>query len=265
MLHRSGQAALLLIAIAALPLPAQPSPQRSAALHSRTVTFLAPFVQPVAGAPVTATYSIEVERPMAAGGTETLHSITQVARDSQGRVRHELHEYVPESQKAARPPFAVILTDPVARLSHILDIVSRTDTRLWFHPSHANLSTPGAVVEDLGTKTIDGFAVSGERRTWIDVSEPAAQPLRKVDEVWSSKELQLRVSEQRTSFSGMVMRVTLVHVDRGEPDTALFKVPKGFHAPSRGPRPALGASPIAPPDQDESGPEGCCIVPGISR
>lgn len=265
-----GLLSLLLIAAVAPALQAQQSAKNSAAPRSQTATFLAPFVPLVAGAPVTATYDIEVERPLAGGGTETLHSVTHVARDAQGRVRHELHGYVPASQMGEPPLLYVILSDPVARLSHVLDPQQRTDTRMWFHASHANLSAPGATTEDLGSKTTEGFAATGERRTWHDRSEATGQPLHRVDEIWFSNELQLRVSEQRKSFSGLVMKITLAHVQRGEPDAVLFEVPHGYRVPSiqthiSGRWWAPETWTIASPDTDEGGVEGCCSAPGYSR
>lgn len=254
----------LLLVSTALALQAQPSPQRVAALHSRTATFLAPFVPPIPGVPLTATYNIEVEQPLAGGGSEILHSITRVARDSHGRVRHELHAYAPALPSGVPPLLYVTLSDPVARLSHILDIDRRTDTRFWFHASHASLSDGDAIKEDLGSKIIENIDAAGERRTWLDASalDASGQPVRKVDEIWFSNALQLRVSEERTSFSGRVIKITLAHVDRGEPDAELFRVPHGYRVPGQG----VGGLPtglwsVAPPDSDESGSEGCCIAP----
>ena len=176
-----------------------------------------------------------LERPLAGGGTETVRSTTRVVRDSQGRLRYDLCEYVPALFTTEPPLGFVVLMDPISRLGHILDTAHEIDTRRSFHASHATLSDARNVeTEDLGDKTIDGLEVKGVRRTWInrgplDASgQPVLQPVEVSDEIWYSNELKLRVYEQRTNLRGGVLTVTLSHFDRGEPEASLFKVPHRY-------------------------------------
>ncbi len=224
----------LMPAAAFLVLPAQQTPQRPASLFPPRFAFVAPYIPPVSGAPFSANYAIEEQRPLATGGTETLHSITRVARDSNGRIRQELHDYLPPSVATEPRLMCVVLFDRVARLSHILDPVLRTDDRQWFNASNFVRFGPDSPAgENLGSKTIDGLAVNGVRRTrslpsHIGDSGPPAQV---VDEIWYSSDLQLVVFEQRKESSGGAVTVSLAHLDRREPSASLFKVSRDFHVP----------------------------------
>jgi hypothetical protein len=181
------------------------------------------------------------------GRSETWHSRTQVARDPNGRIRHELHDYVPESFTKEPPLLCVVLLDPVARLSHTLDPVLRTDDRKWFHVPHLSRFDLGATGgEDLGTRTIDGLEVRGERRTWTPPPRLGApgQSVHVMDETWYSNEPQLVVLEQRTDSSGGVATISLSHLDRSAPPASLFAVPRGYHLPSP---PGHAAAPAGQP------------------
>jgi len=119
---------LLLITGASLPaLHAQQTPQKSVAAHPLRLAFIAPYIPPVSGLPVSADYVIQTQQAPVDGQSETLQSTTLVARDSDGRIRHELHDYVPASFTKKPPSMCVVLLDPVARLFHILNPVLQTD------------------------------------------------------------------------------------------------------------------------------------------
>jgi hypothetical protein len=88
---------LLSTGAALLVLHAQQTPQKSAAARPLRIALIAPNIPPVSGIPVSAEYVIQTEQPPAGWRSETWHSTTLVARDPNGRIRHELHEYVPTS------------------------------------------------------------------------------------------------------------------------------------------------------------------------
>ena len=245
---------LLLIAGAALlVLRAQQTSPKAAQVHPHQAAWLAPYVPPIAGTPFTAEYTIRAEKPLAGEGSDTWHSITRVARDSDGRIRHELHGSVPATSTKAPPLACVVLSDPVARLSHTLDPVLHTDDRRWFHASHQKrFDADNSDGEDLGTGTLAGLLVRGERRTRSLPPQlgAAGKPGQVVDETWYSSELQLVVFEQQTDSAGLKLTITMTNLDRGEPDASLFKVSRGYHLPIVGPvAPWLGQWPITSPDQ----------------
>jgi hypothetical protein len=250
---------LLLIAAAAL-LAQQPSPKSPT--RPRPFAFQVPYIPPVSVLPFSAEYAIQIQKPLAGGGSETWHSTTQVARDSNGRIRHELYGYVPASFTKEPPLLCVILSDRVARLTHTLDPVLRTDYKQWYHASHRNGFDPGALGgEDLGARTIDGLEVNGVRRTWTRRTRPtmaqpapSGPPVQVVDESWYSYPLQLPVLERQTDSSGGAFTISLSHLDRSDPPASLFKVPSGYHAPSVGERWVNESPwPIAAPHQDPDG------------
>ncbi|HEY2861333.1 MAG TPA: hypothetical protein VGJ21_23185 [Terracidiphilus sp.] len=101
---------LLMGGVFVLALPAQQTAPKLASY--RPFAYLAPFVPTVSGIPVSAHYVIHVDKALAGGGSEAWRSTTQVARDSHGRIAHELHDYVPASFDNDPPLLALILSDP---------------------------------------------------------------------------------------------------------------------------------------------------------
>jgi len=252
---------LLITGTAVLHLHPQQKAQSSATAPSRLFTLLAPFIPRVSGAPVTATFAIGVEQPLVGGGTETLNSITHVARDSKGRIRQELRQFVLSS--TGEPPLmGVLIANPVSHTIETLDPVHRMDIKRQLKRSTQNYSaSAGSQGEDLGSKVIDGLQVKGTRHTWISsLVSPSGQPAHVVDETWYSSELRLVVSEQQTNSFGRVVTITLSHLDRREPLASLFKRPRGYYVNGQGP--SLGSAwPVAAPDWDPGGPLGCCAGP----
>ncbi|MGA7654925.1 MAG: hypothetical protein WBW68_20900 [Terracidiphilus sp.] len=237
---------LLIAAAAVLALHAQQTSQKSAKVLPRPFALLVPYIATVAGKPFTAAYPIKVQRPLAAGGSETWQSTTLVARDLSGRTRHELHDYVPASFTKEPPVLSVILTDPVARLIHILNPAISMDDRQWFHvPKSSLLDGDGPAGENLGIRTIDGLETKGVRHAWTTHSRPSAsgQPVRIVDETWYSKDMQLIVFEQQRDSAGGVLTIAMSRFDPSQPSASLFKVPWFYSLPT----PPKPPTPTRPP------------------
>jgi hypothetical protein len=160
---------LLINAAAVLALNAQQAAQAVAAPPSQSLAFLLPFLPSISNAPVTATFVIQVARPLPSGGTETWQGMTQVARDSSGRTRYELHKLVPSSP--GQPPMLyVVLMDPLSHTRQTLDPVRRIDfkQRLPILVPFPNQSVFDEMNgENLGSKMIDGLDANGLRRNWI--------------------------------------------------------------------------------------------------
>ena len=216
---------------AALTLSAQQPSQAPATALCRPSALLNPFLAPVAGAPVTATYLIKIEWPHVLGSTETLGSTFQVARDSRGRISHELRELVPAFSAGAPPLYGVVLYDPRTQMSQTIDPANRTDVELQLHlPPRALSASSIAEVEDLGRKTISGLDVEGVRRSLRSRAKLslATQPWQTSDESWYSNDLHMIVSERRTNPLGGMMVITMAEIDRHEPPDALFQVPQGY-------------------------------------
>lgn len=260
---------LLLIAWAALlSLHGQQTPQKSAKVLPRSLSLLVPYVPTVSGASFTANYEVQMQQPLASGGSESWHSTTLVARDSSGRIRHELYAYAPASFTKEPPLLWIVLTDPVARLRHLVDPARRTENREWFHASHSiPLGTGSPADEDLGTKDMGGLAVRGERRTWTRRYQLVAsgQPVQVTDETWYSDKLQLVVFEQQKDTAGVVLTIAMSRFDPSEPAASLFRVPQGYRVLNwpNAPLPSRWGSPVPGPDPDTN--EECCFAPGFPR
>lgn len=234
---------LLIIGAAVVTLTAQQSLPKPAKAPSHPFSLLLPNTPTVTNAPFTAEYEIRVQRPLHDGDSETWQSTTLVARDSSGRIRHELHDYVPSSFTQQPPLQSVILTDPVARIRHTLDPVRQTDDRQWFRLSDSShMELGGSTGQDLGTKIISGIQVRGERSALTIFRRRGASGSDKVvDEIWYSNELHLIVFEQQRDSNGEVLTIAMSKFDRKEPPASLFKAPRGYHLPV-----PPGKSPVAP-------------------
>jgi hypothetical protein len=242
---------------AALTLSAQQAVQTPATALNRPSALLNPFLAPVSGVPVTATFVIKMEWPHGYGGTETFGSTFQVARDSRGRISHELREFVPASSAGAPPLLGVVLFDPHTSTSHTIDPANRTDVESQVHLPTDSLSASSiAQAVDLGRKKISGLEVKGIRRTLRSQTKLslARQPWQTSDESWYSNDLHMIVSERRTNPLAGVMVISMEEIDRHEPPAELFQVPQGCRLIRRNGRAfssfARPAWSITPPDQD---------------
>jgi hypothetical protein len=230
--------------VVSVTLNAQQTFPKTANAPSRRFSLLLPNTPTVSGAPFTAKYEIQVQKPLDGRRSEMWQSTTSVARDSRGRIRHELHEYVPDSFTKEPPLQSVIIIDPVARIQHTLDPVLQTDDRQWFHTSNSSRSEFGSTTgQSLGTKTMNGLEVTGELNAWTIFPRPGAsgQTDRVVDEIWYSNGPHLIVFEQQRDSSGEVLTIAMSKLDRREPPASLFKAPRGYHLPV-----SLGRSPVSP-------------------
>lgn len=89
---------------------------------------------------------------------------------------------------------------------------------------------PAPVVEQLGSKTLDGVDVTGTRTT---VTFPAGsfgnnQPVTVTRERWVSQDLGITVSETDNDPRSGTRTTTLTNIERTEPDPTLFQVPQGY-------------------------------------
>ena len=71
-------------------------------------------IPPIADAPFTAKVVVTWNKPLVGGGTVSKKYYTLVARDSQGRVRREMREFVPADSAAEPPLRSFTILDPVA-------------------------------------------------------------------------------------------------------------------------------------------------------
>jgi hypothetical protein len=208
----------------------QAAQERSAALF-RPNALLTPFLAPVSGAPVTATFVVVTKWTRSDGSTETLGCTFQVARDSNGRISHELRKLEPASFTGEPPLLGVVLYDPRSETNQTIDPINRTDVELQDRLPNDTLSGYGGEeIVELGRKTIAGLDVTGVRRTWrVPVGlSLTGQPSQTSYESWYSNRLHMIVSERRTDPLGGVVMITVSGIDRQRPPESLFKAPQGY-------------------------------------
>jgi hypothetical protein len=194
----------------------------------------------VAGAPFSADMVIQSIQVQADGTPLTRETHGKMFRDSLGRTRSETELQNPVAGIAARRFVTII--DPVQQTSMVLDVAAKTAT--IFHLSAApaatasklalatvrqdikHLTPPGS--EDLGAMMMEGFAVTGTRRTRT-AEAGAAKDMSPnvVTESWFSKELKVDlVNRQGLQSSSRTTRLT--NITPGDPDPTVFQVPADY-------------------------------------
>ena len=204
----------------------------------------------VKGAPYSATVTNETTRTLPDGNTIHQISSEAVYRDSEGRTRREpsLSSLGSATQGGTVPQLAFI-DDPVAGISNVLNLSSRTATRsIMPQPLIAGTrpnpvrrqrpDAPNTKIESLGTQIVSGVSAEGTRTT---LTIPAgqignAQAIQVVSERWYSPELQLVVLQKRSDPRNGDTVYQLSNLSRAEPPSNLFAVPADFQvsdAPQR--------------------------------
>jgi hypothetical protein len=202
--------------------------------------------------PYTATAITESIQTLADGNLIT-HTVEQlVARDSEGRTRHEqLLERI--GSLAADAPKLIFISDPVTGKEYTLNtrdktvsVEKRIDIEALLReagnrePAKQSNEKPTGnseaqrsrqvVHEDLGERTLEGFTVKGERLTATIPARTVgnARALQLSLETWYSPELHVFLHRKRIDPRFGEIDYRLTSIQRVEPDPALFKIPTGY-------------------------------------
>ena len=195
-------------------------------------------------APYLATAIVESTQ-MLADGNRILHNTQElVARDGEGRTRHEeVFDRIGSLEVDA--PKTIFISDPVLKKDYTLNTRDKTVTAQPRIDIGALLNTPRARAEnaqpnrrrpreihseDLGEKVLEGLNVKGERLT---ATFPAGavgneRPLEASLETWYSPDLHVFLYRKRIDprFGEILYRLT--NIKRIEPDPSLFRIPRGY-------------------------------------
>ncbi len=197
----------------------------------------------IAGVPFSADVVKEFTRILSDGRQVPAVAHGKMFRDSEGRTRSEA-EFWPGA--ATRPHRLVTIVDPVRQVSIVLDQQSKTATvaHLPAPPIAAQQvkfdqqaqenrvsATALAIAEpeELGTSIIEGFNVTGARRTQPSAATAdGGQTPSAVVESWFSPELKIEL-QARIAGPRLGETITkLQNIIAGEPDPALFEVPEDY-------------------------------------
>jgi hypothetical protein len=163
---------------------------------------------------------------------QTHVTVANVCRDSTGRVREEVFY-------ASRRPMSVSLRDPNKNTFTSMMVVPKTFS---VNNTPRPMTPPpgrGWAVELLPSRVIDGLPADGFRftRTVPAPADGNGAPDTMVDEEWISNSLGV-VLEQKTVSQryGTTIR-TVSHLEKAEPDPALFTIPSDYTEQRVGPTP----------------------------
>lgn len=193
----------------------------------------------IPGKPFTAKTSTDWTRTLNDGSSITLHLDALIARDSQGRVYRERHNFVPANSTRLAPLYEIHLYDPVSRTQLLCNgrvrrcILADYKPQITFQASPEGSYMNGTRTltrEQLGSDTIDGIYVAGTRET-LTVSPGAIgneRPVVYTREFWYSDELQTNLAVTRNDPMEGKQVIRLSNIKREEPDPHLWDVPIGF-------------------------------------
>jgi len=219
----------LCIAFAAVPALSQEVPVGTVRTHIEGIA-----IPPIPNAPFTAKVAVTYNKPLIGGGMVSKKYYTQVARDSQGRVRRERRQFVAADSSAEPPLRTFTILDPVAG-------TRTTCTKAWltcatsaFDASRAlndiAAERGNASAENLGQRTIEGLPVTGTRQTVSNVAGPRGSSRLVVSETeaWYSSDLSINLSVTRTDPQSGVVTLNVTDVVQGEPDSRWFSIPSEY-------------------------------------
>jgi hypothetical protein len=241
MLLESINKAAFLAAFAALMTPLAFSQEATTSKPPpyRGVTVLVDgiFVTPIAGEPLTAAVELKSTQVLTDGSSNASKTIANIARDSQGRIYNERRELVSPSFTGNPPLLSFHIFDPETRLNTFLNPSTHLARQTTWHPpvsaaepNSVSARDPLVQEKDLGTQTMEGILVHGTLRTRTVPATVSGTGKAVVvtDEFWYSDELHLNMLEKRDDPRSGQQTVTVTHVDRSEPDQAMFQVPAGY-------------------------------------
>jgi hypothetical protein len=205
------------------------------------------YVTPVAGVPLTAAVQLESKQTLPDGTTEVKKTVNNIARDLQGRIYNERRKWMNPAVGGAPLLLSVHVYDPVTGLNIFLDPatrIARQTARLTREPTQevvvapqgAKSGTPVAgremrvTEEDLGTQDMESVSVHGNRTSKTISAEASGtgKPVVVTDEYWYSEELHLNMLVKHTDPRTGEQTVTVTHVERNEPSSAMFQIPAGY-------------------------------------
>lgn len=221
----------------------------------------------IKGAPYTADVTTESVQVLQDGNRIVNRSTAFVARDSQGRTRHEAEVGMVSTGAQAKPMKIVMIHDPAAGVTYTLEpgskiarkmpaptFVATADQRqnqkmrheFMIQPGSMTAAAGGAVfnmkvdgpgqvegppkVEELGSQVIEGVLADGVRTTFTIPAGAAGneKEIRIVDEVWTAQDLKAIVLSKHTDPRSGEMTYKLSNIQRAEPASSLFEIPADY-------------------------------------
>jgi len=191
----------------------------------------------VADAPFTAKVVVMWDEPLIGGGRISRTYYTQVARDSQGRVRRETRSFV-AAHSGAEPTLRTFsILDPVAGTRTRCTAATMSCTTTNYEPRQslgapADETFSGSNVKrvSLGERSIDAMRVEGIRETATNSAGERGNSELVVSnrELWYSPDLQMDLSVTRNNPQLGEVTLSVINLVRGQPDPSWLTVPSGY-------------------------------------
>jgi hypothetical protein len=190
----------------------------------------------VKGAPFSGDMITESTQNRPDGSQKRNQSCIKIYRDSEGRTRGESERELPKGGKEA----TVTIFDPVAQVFITLNPQTKTATIDHLEPSAPPASAPssppvdifdkmpGTKREKLEDKQMDGYNVSGTRRSMTIQSSMGAEPVTLVSETWYSPDLKAPLLSTSDDPRSGRTSMRLSNIRKGEPDPQLFQIPPDY-------------------------------------
>jgi hypothetical protein len=216
----------------------------------------------VKNAPYSADAATEMTQSLTDGNRIAQRTTQKLYRDSDGRERREGSVLAVGALAQPDAPLVITISDPIENISYTLDPQQHTARRttgvgVWFPLLNAisagglryaatpsgtyvdwtagrgSVQAPGGatrVKEDLGSRNIEGVIAQGTRTT---DTIPAGQignqlPIKVVDEVWRSPELQMDVMTTHSDPRTGEIVYKLTNINRANPPRTLFEPPADY-------------------------------------
>jgi hypothetical protein len=188
------------------------------------------------GAPFSAT-SVALLTQLRQGSTVRFGFISQVARDSSGRLYFENRRTIgPSGEPLARAYFIVV--DPEARTRTVCYVTTKTCRIDAFHHESYDVSeggeeAPPARATDsvsLGKRVIESEVVEGTRETTVIAAGAYGNrdSIVRTEEVWHSPDLDLDLLITRTDPRWGTQTRKMTEISRADPDPAFFTIPADY-------------------------------------
>lgn len=218
-------------------LPAQElqrGPESNSTTHVAGIQLL-----PIPGLPLSGMSTIEWKRPQPDGSTMLVHETSFVARDSQGRLYHEMHGFVPMDVDPMSRLNEIEIFDTVAHTKTICKIQTQHCEVTGYYPQkHFKMPAEGwnkdhsSFLErvGLGTQQMQGLDVTGVRET-VTVNAGVngnSKPAVTTREFWYNAVLETNLMVTRNDPVKGLQVVRLSELNLEEPERGFFMVPEGF-------------------------------------
>jgi hypothetical protein len=192
-------------------------------------------IPPIANAPFTAKVVVTWNQPLVGGGTASRKYYTQIARDSQGRVRRETRGFVPANSDADPPLRTFTILDPVSSTRTVCTNATMNCATSPFQP-RVNLTEDGGTLsgggskatrESLGQQTMLDLPVVGTHETVAELQGSTRLSLTQIV-AWYSPDLHIDLSVDRNNPQLGEVTLKVSELVQGEPDPSLLAIPPGY-------------------------------------